>query len=221
MNKNDVFQAVKKAKIVDKKTIILGLCKDKTVLDVGCVGQDYSYNNPQWLHNQIRKVSSHVDGVDIVQEGIDLLKQEGFSIFHANELSKLNKKYDIILMSDVIEHVNDPVHFLEYYAEYLGNNGQILITTPNANGIRNFSSIIVRNDYSLNPEHTFWFCPKTITEVTKRAKLEFVDFFWLKEYFNLKQVKGFKQKIIFLFNSSLMKLRKNFCPNFLYIITRK
>lgn len=221
VDKKIIFSKIRKAKVAEKQSKILELCTSKTILDVGCVGQDVSYENPNWLHNQIKKICISIDGVDIEENGIKILKEKGYSIFHVNELSALNKKYDIILMSDVIEHVNDPVGFLSFYSKFLGESGVMIITTPNAHGIRNFSSIIIRNDYSLNPEHTFWFCPKTLTEVVDRASLNFVDFYWLKEYFKAKEIKSIIHRFIFWFNSVLAKLRSQFNPNFMYIISSK
>jgi 2-polyprenyl-3-methyl-5-hydroxy-6-metoxy-1,4-benzoquinol methylase len=221
VDKNSIIKELKKAKIVDKQTKLIELCANKNVLDVGCVGQDLSYSNKDWLHDRIRKVSKHVDGVDINEKGINALKSRGYSVFHANELNIHNKKYDIILMSDVIEHVNDPVYFIKFYSAFITEGGCMIITTPNAHGVRNFSSILIRNDYSLNPEHTFWFCPKTLTEVVERANLKIVDFYWLYEYFSINQVQGFKNKVVFRFNSLLMRLRHHFSPNFLIIISKK
>ncbi|MCX6254820.1 MAG: class I SAM-dependent methyltransferase [Bacteroidia bacterium] len=220
MNNTDHLKTFKKARATEKKAKIIELCTAKVVLDVGCVGQDLTFDNPDWMHNLIRKVSTSIDGVDINPEGIQLLKDKGFSVYLAEELISLNKKYDIVLLSDVIEHVNDPVAFVTFYSNFLNDSGKMVITTPNAHGIRNFTSILVRNDYSLNPEHTFWLCPKTMSEITRRANLKLVDFFWLKEYFTIRELNGFTNKIAFTFNSALQKIRTNFYPNFMFIVSK-
>lgn len=220
MNKELIFNKIKRAEKSEKASKIFELCKNKVVLDVGCVGQDFSHDNPNWLHRLIKNICLEIDGVDIEVEGIKILKNKGFSVFSVEEMKASGKKYDIVLMSDVIEHVNDPVSFLTFYSNYLLENGIIIITTPNAHGVRNFTNILLRNNYSINPEHTFWLCPKTLTEIVERAHLNFKDFFWLKEYFTLREVKGIKYKLIFVINALFLKIRSNFSPNFMYIVSK-
>ena len=220
MDKELIFKHIRESAITEKDSLILDLCRDKVVLDVGCVGQDFSYDNPDWLHNLVRNKCKEIDGVDIDTGGINILKEKGFSVFHPDELAGLEKRYDVILMADVIEHVNDPVSFLRFYSDFLADDGIMLITTPNAHGIRHFSNILIRNNYSVNPEHTFWFCPKTLTETVQRAGLEFRDFFWLDEYYKLKDVKGFKFRFIYIINKLFQKLRSGFSPNFMYLASR-
>lgn len=220
MDKEKFFKQIQKSPESEKNLIIPRLCRDLAVLDVGCVGQDYDFDNPLWLHNLIRSFSGSLDGVDIQEDGIRKLQEKGYSVFSAEELSVSGKTYDIIVMSDVIEHVNDPVGFLKFYSGFLVPGGKILITTPNAHAIRNFTSILIRNNFSVNPEHTLWLCPKTMLEIATRAGLDFVDFYWLKEYFKIKEIKGFKNRIVWRLNRLFEKIRSNFHPNFLIILSK-
>jgi 2-polyprenyl-3-methyl-5-hydroxy-6-metoxy-1,4-benzoquinol methylase len=220
MNKDQIFSSIKKAGKSQKRIKIPELCTQRSVLDVGCIGQDNDYNSPDWMHNLIRNVTGKLDGVDINQEGIAFLKEKGYNVYSVDELKATNNKYEVIVMSDVIEHVNDPVDFLKFYSFFLSENGILVITTPNAHGIRNFTSILIRNNYSVNSEHTVWLCPKTMLEIIERADLKFAGFYWLREYFTLKDVKDIKFKIIYLVNRFFEKLRSNFYPNFMFIISK-
>lgn len=211
----------KNNKLFNKNNLVKELCKDNIVLDVGCVGQDIDYNSPKWIHNQIKNVSKEIVGVDINLEGIRLLKSKGYKVFHYNELN-FEKKFDLILMLDVIEHINDPIKFINEYKKFLNDNGKIIITTPNSNRAINFINIFFKNDYSLNYEHTFWFCPKTFLEVLNRIEdININNFYWLNHYtYDYKQL-TWKGKIIYLLDSFLIKLRSNFSPNFMFILEVK
>lgn len=211
----------KNNKLFNKSDLINKFCKDKIVLDVGCVGQDIDYSNPEWIHNQVKNVSKDIVGVDVNLEGIALLKSKGYKILHYNELN-FEKKFDVILMLDVIEHVNDPVLFINEYKNFLNKNGKIVITTPNSNRGINFINIFFKNDYSLNYEHTFWFCPRTFLEVLNRVEdITINSFYWLKHYtYNYKQL-TWKGKIIYLLDRFLVKLRSNFSPNFMIVLEVK
>lgn len=220
MDNTEYKLRIKKAKVTDKQPKVIELCAGKTVLDVGCVGQDINYSNPDWLHNRIKGVCAGIDGVDIDSAGVSKLCEKGLSVFLPDELVSLNKKYDIVMMADVIEHVNDPVAFLSYYSAFLNDKGKIVITTPNAHAVRNFTSILLWNNYSINAEHTMWLCPKTMLEITRRAGLKFSDFWWLNEHFKISELKGFKNRTVFRINSMLQRLRTNFYPNFMFIVSK-
>jgi len=202
------FRKFKKASIKKKDQIILQYCKDKSVLDVGCVGQDWSYQSEDWLHSKIKKTARSIIGVDIDREGIADLQKKGFNIVHADELEKLNEKFDIVLMSDVIEHVDNPVDFIRFYIRFASEEGLLLITTPNATRLRTFVEILTTTTYSMNLEHTCWFCPKTMLEVIGRANMVPVEFHWLKEY-----IPRLRYAVYYPF----VRIWKNFNPNFIMI----
>ena len=206
--------------LFNKNDMVKILCQDKDVLDIGCVGQDIDYSNPNWIHNQIKNVSKSLVGVDINIEGINNINQMGYKIYHYNELNG-DKRFDILLMLDVIEHVNDPVEFLNDYKNFLKEDGKIIVTTPNSNRAINFVNIFFRNDYSLNYEHTFWFCPKTFLEIVNRVNgLEASEFYWLNEY-SQNQKMTWKRKIIYYLEKFLMGKSSNFSPNFMFVLEYK
>jgi 2-polyprenyl-3-methyl-5-hydroxy-6-metoxy-1,4-benzoquinol methylase len=218
MTKAEILQVAKNAPRVDKDQIIEKVCAGKSVLDVGCIGQDRNYKDETWLHNKVKKFSKHVDGVDILTEEIKELRSKGYSIYHVDELKTSGKKYDVILMADVIEHVDNPVEFLSFYSSFASDDGVLLITTPNSNRANNFVHIFFNNNYSVNPEHTFWFCPRTFAEVTDRAKLKIKTFYWADHYFRDDRVKGFYQKFKLMIINLLIRKRSNFSPNMIFLL---
>ncbi len=221
MNKNEIAAYAKQAKRLDKDLMIEKICTGKTVLDVGCIGQDRNFMADNWLHNKVRSMATKADGVDILLPEIEELKRKGYSMFSVDELQKLDNKYNVVLMADVIEHVNDPVAFLTFYSAFLADDGVMLITTPNSNRSNNFINILFNNTYSVNPEHTFWFCPKTMAEVVDRAKLMLSDFFWAPHYYTSKNVNGAYQKLKYFLGDVLISWRSNFSPNMIFMVRKK
>jgi hypothetical protein len=55
--------------------------------------------------------------------------RNSFSL-NLNEDFNFNKKYDIILAVEIIEHLENPFHFIRYLDSHLKSNGLILLTTP-------------------------------------------------------------------------------------------
>jgi len=200
---------------------VKNFCKDKVVLDVGRLGQDIDYKNPNWIHNQVKKVSKSVVGVDINESEIEKIKKLGYDICHFTQLDK-SKTFDVVLMLDVIGHVDNPVEFLNYYKSFLKLKGKLIITTPNANRVINSIFILLNNDYPINYEHTFWFCPKTFLELVRRVNgLKPVAFYWIKNYDHYHKNKAsLKRKIVFNIIRILGHLRSNLFPNFMFVLEK-
>jgi len=214
--KKDLRKRIKQANSGEKEKLIVKYCTNKVVLDVGAIGQDYNYNTNTWLHSKISNAAEIVHGVDIDKKEINKMNKSGYQFYLYTELEKLNNVYDVIVLADVIEHVGDPETFLRNYSRYLNDKGKIILTTPNCNRARNFISILLFNKYGLNPEHTMWFCPKTLTRLILNSGLTVKEIVWLKEYNKYSNL-SFLKLLLVGFESIVAKLRKNFSPNFMII----
>lgn len=216
MDKVQWIRKFRKAERKDKFSFIVSYCKGKTVLDVGCIGQDKGVDHNDWLHGRIQKVAERLVGSDINSEEIGKLNSQGFEIYLPEELNA-NDQYDLIVMGDVIEHVNDPGAFLSFYSDFLKPDGEMIICTPNSFGIRYFIQVLVYGKPGTNDEHTISFDPYVILELFKRINLKPVEFYWLKEY---KSGSNFQQRSILVLASFFILLRRYFNPNFMYIVQR-
>ncbi|MBI4832835.1 MAG: methyltransferase domain-containing protein [Candidatus Lindowbacteria bacterium] len=71
--------------------------------------------------------------------------------------------FDAIAMSDVLEHVSDPMAALHRANELLRENGLLAITTPNIAG---FGARLLRGRWPhLKAEHHFYFSPRALSRV--------------------------------------------------------
>jgi ubiquinone biosynthesis O-methyltransferase len=83
----------------------------------------------------------NVLGIDISEEGIAKANslfafenaQQKLSYQHiaAEDLALMNKKFDFILCTEVIEHTSDPLKVIDNIKNLLSENGRALITLPN------------------------------------------------------------------------------------------
>jgi len=76
----------------------------------------------------------------------------------------------IFSIPDVIEHIGNPVHFLNAIREKFENNvDKIILTTPNAFRLQN-SLNALKGVEVLNSDHRFWFTPYTLSKILTDAK---------------------------------------------------
>lgn len=221
---DELIKKVRKAKKVDKREFILNYCKGKKVLDVGCVGQDVDMNNELWLHNGIKKVANSLVGVDIQKKGLEIMKENAFDVLHVDELKVSKEKYDLIVMGDVIEHVDSAVEFLKFYKPFLSDSrggGEMLISTPNFLSAKSIISTLLFNFHSVNEEHTMWLCYKTFFEICNRCEMEIVDFYWIKPLQKIRNSRGWVMKLVLTLSNVLIFFRRTFSENMMFIIKSK
>jgi SAM-dependent methyltransferase len=98
------------------------------------------------------------------------------------------KRYGLILMLDVLEHLEKPVEALHHVRELLDDDGRLLITVPA------FTLLWTHHD-DLN-RHFYRFTKATLTDVVRGAGLEVVDSWYLFQWlFFAKLVERLREKV--------------------------
>ena len=129
--------------IKDRWDIIGPLVRGKTVLDIGCVGANKK-DTPIWLHGKIKAVAKELTGLEIDATYIDELNAKGYNIIYGDcETVDLKRKFQVIVASEVIEHLSNPGLFFANMKRHLSPDGLLIITTPNRfDGIQVMSCIL-------------------------------------------------------------------------------
>lgn len=90
-----------------------------------------------------------------------------------------NNDWDYLLLLDVLEHIPNPIFFLENVKQRLSkNSSKIIITVPNAFSIGNFFLTFLSKE-CINTDHYFWFTPFTLAKVCVEAGLNPLKFYFL------------------------------------------
>lgn len=103
-----------------------------SVIEVGCSnGRNVSFPLAEYGYD--------VTGVDVHPQSIDWAnKKNKFSnaTFICQDFSNFftDKKFDAVILSDILEHVENPLEFIHYSKNHLKKNGVILICIPNGFG---------------------------------------------------------------------------------------
>lgn len=158
--------------VPDAVSFILNESTGKTVLNVGAAGGVEAYlpaHRQVWLHDRLQKVAKELVGIDIDRNGIGWAAQHGVNIVEANcESMHLGRTFDVIVMSDVIEHVNAPGLAMQTLVSHLRPSGRLLITTPNPTHYATLVRAILGSPQNVYYDHVGCFMPEHIQAMCSR-----------------------------------------------------
>lgn len=162
---------------------VLAAARDRTVLNVGAAGGVTGYlpEHPDlWLHHRLGTVAGEVVGLDIDPEGVAHAERHGYRLTEGDcQEVDLGRRFDVIVMSDVIEHVEDPSRAVVNMTRHLEPHGRLYVTTPNATFIGNIIDAFRRGPVDVYWDHVSIFLPEHIQTICDRHGLSLhrVEFF--------------------------------------------
>ncbi len=153
--------------------------KNLDILDLGCGGG--------LVCESLSVLGANVTGVDFVENNIKVAKihasknKLNINYIHSDiEELNLKKKYDLIIIFEVLEHLNNWSTFIKNIKKYLKKNSLIIISTINRNLISKYSAIyIAENILKWIPKGTHdynkFIKPKEIEKCMEKNKLFMKD----------------------------------------------
>ncbi|NCN86431.1 class I SAM-dependent methyltransferase [archaeon] len=151
---------------------IKNIKKELDILEIGC-GYGYtSYALSKFKHN--------ITAIDLSKNAIELAKKHFKNIKFLNvDILKIKhqKKYDLIIATELIEHLEDVPSFIKKCSTLLKNKGYIILSTPNKDFWKNK---IWQTD--LPPVHATWLSKKTFYTLAKNNNLR-VKFTSFNQYY--------------------------------------
>jgi len=125
------------------------------MLDVGC--------GPGLFLIEAKKRGWEVYGTEFTDQQISYLEEKGIKTTKGKltPTSFDKESFDVIISSEVIEHINNPVEEMTLFHSFLRKGGITYITTPNFNSIERY---LLKGKYNIieYPEHLCYYTPKTI-----------------------------------------------------------
>ena len=172
------------------------------ILDVGCGGGI--------ICEPLARLGAKVTGIDFAPNNIMAAKihskKNKLKINYLNkdiEKSKLDEKFDIILMFEVLEHLDNWKKTIKNIKKNLNKNGLIIISTINRNLLSKIFAINIA-------ENILNWIPKGTHDYNKLIKPEELKKILLKEKFNFNNIKG----LVFNPLNREWKLSKNYMINY-------
>ena len=140
------------------------------IYEIGC-GLGY-------LTHALRKAGLNARGIDLSQAAVEQASLRFGNHFEATPLEALASgttcQAAVVILSEVLEHVTDPLQLLRDALRILREDGVILLTTPN----KSASPMDAVWDTENPPVHLFWFSETSLRVIAARLDLEvgFFDF---------------------------------------------
>jgi 2-polyprenyl-3-methyl-5-hydroxy-6-metoxy-1,4-benzoquinol methylase len=148
--------------------------KSSKILEVGC---GFGY-----LTYALKKADYDIVGIDISQKSIEFARANFGDNYILGDIANLNSdiKFDVIILTEVIEHIPDPINFLKILKNNLAPSGKIILSTPNKDVYP--SETIWSSD--LPPVHQFWFGQNSIRKICFKLDMR-VKFLNLSRFYLL------------------------------------
>jgi 2-polyprenyl-3-methyl-5-hydroxy-6-metoxy-1,4-benzoquinol methylase len=162
---------------VDRYRFIIERCQDARVLHIGCADAPYhreSLMKQIWLHDDLVAVADTCVGLDIDEAAVDHLRRErpnlDFVVGDVNKLLTLfqEERFDVVVLSEVLEHLEEPGRALRSIATVLRPRGRLIITVPNGLAIRRGLTSLVGHE-TIHPDHVAWYSKKAIVQLLERT----------------------------------------------------
>lgn len=192
MDKFVIAQMLKKSEPVKKVGFIEELCRNKDVLDLGCIrhSAEVALSDPNWLHQKIKTVAKTVVGIDYLQNEIVKMNAVGYTIKFADVTKPffIGEQFDVIVIGALIEHLSNIDALFDNCKKHLNPNGKIIISTANPFYADEFLYISWKRNYLMNPEHTCWIDPYAMAQLIERQGFEISEMHFIKDSWSLPNI---------------------------------
>lgn len=145
------------------------------VLHIGCCEHDESYMaRDGWKHRAMAEVTRSILGVDINERAVEAMRRRGFEVALADATSDidLGRRFDRVILGDVIEHVGDLQGLLRFADRHLSPGGRLIVSTPNPFFVGNIRRAWFAHPMIANFEHVCWVTESNMIELARRVGMQ-------------------------------------------------
>jgi 2-polyprenyl-3-methyl-5-hydroxy-6-metoxy-1,4-benzoquinol methylase len=137
----------------------------QTLIDVGCSIGTFLKTAKEYNYKITDGIEPNTESVKYAREEFDLPLMNTT----LNKDFELDRKYEVVYSSDVIEHVKSPILFIKKLKELMDKHNSIMVLfTPD------YDSIVHNYQVKLN-EHLHYFTKKTLTTFLETQGLEVLE----------------------------------------------
>jgi hypothetical protein len=173
--------------IVNRIDFIMEQCHGKKVLHIGFTDYPYTIERIRsgtLLHTQLKKITTELYGIDNDAHAIEQYRSMtgDANVFDTDIASgypseALSFNPELILLSEVLEHLEDPYNAVDLLHRSFKEDTVVLVTVPNYTSLDSLAASLHRTE-SIHPHHCWYFSPYTLCRLfdDKRFKLHQLHF---------------------------------------------
>ena len=157
------------------------------ILDIGCGGG--------LVTESLSRLGAKVTGIDFIENNIRVAKKHSKNnnlkiIYKCVDAEKLEfkNKFDVIILFEILEHLEDWPNFISKIKLNLKKNGKILLSTINRNIISKYTAIYLA-------ENILNWIPRNTHDYNKFIKPDELKNVLIKKGFKIENIKGLKYNL--------------------------
>lgn len=149
--------------------------KDSYLLELGCGAGEFI--------NEVEKLGCRVFGVDFDKKAIEVAKKHFnlknvFAMSFDEFFKKTDlPKFDYIVFFEVIEHLDNPLEFIENVKKNLKEEGKIYLSTPSRERI-----LVDWNNWDFPPHHLTRWNKESISNLFSKIGFKITDFGYVEQF---------------------------------------
>ena len=164
------------------------------ILDLGC--RDCAMSQ-----KYLESVSNYsFTGVDIDNNAIERARNKGLRVVNQDIetflTENISKKFDLIVLSEVLEHLVDPIAILKKINLILKENALLIITVPNAFRLKNRIKFLFGINFEEDYTHVQWFNERILQQYLEDANFKAVKFRYINSKWLFASPKLFGNTIL-------------------------
>jgi SAM-dependent methyltransferase len=169
--------------IVDREAFVHDVCAGKRVLHVGCANWPFTQKlleEGKLAHHRLAETCTALAGVDMSKPGIALLERAGIEHVFAEDLTNpltLKRVYEaigwepeVILASEVLEHVDAPGAFLRNCADHMPATCRLVLTVPSALSLKGVLHNLLGHE-KVHTDHVAYYSYVNMLQLASRCGL--------------------------------------------------
>jgi hypothetical protein len=161
---------------LDRLQALVDAARGRRVVHVGFVDELFERKRAEgvWLHDRLAEVAASLVGLDSSADGVRRAAELGYEA-HAVDAQSPEavaalglEPVDVVIAGEIVEHLDAPGPFLRALRVLVGDDGLLVVTTPNAYRLLNFVAPLSGAEL-VHPDHTAWHSPRTLTTLLERG----------------------------------------------------
>ena len=155
--------------------------KNLKIADLGC-GNGYLARLLDGMGYRVSALDSSEDGIRIAKEANPTINFRCLSLYE-NLVPHIGSDYDVVISSEVIEHLYDPRSFLHNASAIMKIGGTLILTTPYHGYLKNIALAVtgkLDNHFTVGWDggHIKFFSVKTLTEMVAELGVSNIRFLY-------------------------------------------